>query len=98
MASHDMANEAKTRILPMMPMPGLEGKGSNHPQNQAARATDTHCDSPLLQGGLLGISAPEDDRRDRGNEQHRDIDEEKRPDVAMHTPSQYRAAGPAGST
>jgi hypothetical protein len=47
----------------------------------------------------LGISAPENDGRDRGNEQHRDVDEKKRLDVDLHTPSQCGASGlrPLGS-
>ena len=34
MVSHDMANEAKTRTLPMMPMPRLAGTGPNTPNTR----------------------------------------------------------------
>ncbi len=34
MVSHDMANEAKTRVLPMMPMPALAGTGPNTPNTR----------------------------------------------------------------
>ena len=65
---------------------------TEHPQQQGAQATDTRRDGPFLQGDLLGIPAPEEDGRARSNEQHRDVDEEKRLNVDLHTPSQYRAA------
>jgi len=34
MVSHDMANEAKTRVLPIMPMPALAGTGPNTPNTR----------------------------------------------------------------